>query len=80
MTKNDYRQTKAEVKILKMILNYIDEKDESDDAVFQEYNFLIILKKTIIFFSNASIPYGNENALQVTTTTSFVWWNEYCFY
>ncbi len=55
-----------------MILNYIDEKDESDDAVFQEYNFLIILKKTIIFFSNASIPYGNENALQVTTTTSFV--------
>jgi hypothetical protein len=36
MTKNDYRQTKAKVKILEIILNYIDEKDESDDEVFQE--------------------------------------------
>jgi len=36
MTKKDYRQTKAEVKMLEMILNYIHEKDESDDEVFQE--------------------------------------------
>lgn len=36
MMKNDYRQAKAEVKILETLLNYIDEKDENDDEAFQE--------------------------------------------